>query len=285
MLDVVDTGKCGRSTNVETDYNVALGRLVDGELTFDDATKLLRPHEPAAAAFALQLAQRADAAQAAALVHALQSAVEATPAIQYGVGTELVRRGHWTAVLQYDWVGSLIVEFAIAATEAPTLPDRDAFFAKATTRLAAALADPDTNPLSILGAKRFIGELEPGFADELLTWLAAEVEAEHAEGFYDDLEYTHGQVDPMVELARCFVAAGRFDDGLRYLEQRDSTSPQMMHIEELRDLAEIWHVLPPNLQQTWWPRLRRWAADAPIAPEQVVSLETEWLRHTGDGNT
>lgn len=262
------------------DWNLAKHRLAAGELAFDDATQMLQPHDNAATEFALELARRANAEQAWVLVHALQNAAEATPAIQYGVGTELVRRGHWRAVLEHEWVGSVVVEFMIAATEVE-LPERDAFFASATDRLAAALGDPDTNPLSILGAKHFIGQLDPSFAEELLTWLVEEVEAEAAEGFYADLDYEHGQVDPMVELARCFVSVGRFDDGLRYLERRERDSPKMKHIEELHDLAAICNALPANLRDRWRPRLRGWAAAADSVSGGGVSLEAQWLRRTG----
>ncbi len=263
------------------DWNLAVSQLRVGTLSFDDALGILAPEDRGALALAVELARLADREQAARLVDRLQAAVETMPGIQYGVGTELVRRGHWSPVLEHQWEGSLVVEFMIAATEGEGLPDADAFFAQAVVQLELALADPDANPLSVLGAKHFMARLDPSFRRELLAWLAPEVVAESAEGLYEDLDYPHGQVDPMIELARCFVGADMLDEALVQLEARDARSPRMLHLAELIDLAAISNALPLELRRTWWPRLRGWAkaADAAGPPEQGVSLEHEWVRH------
>ncbi len=259
------------------DWNAQIWRLAQGQLSFDQALAILRPDDPNASQFAVLLARVATSEQAEALVDAVHASAEAAPAVQYGVGTELVVRGNWRPVVARTWIGSLIVEFMVAAALVDT-PDRDDFHSAAAPQLRAVLDDPDTNPLSVLGAKHFIASLDDGLQREVLEWLVLEVPAEKAEGFYDDLLYEHGQVDPMVELARCLVTAGRIDEGLEYLEARHAEAPQMKNLPELLDVLVIHHALPPGHQEPWGARFARWAA-ATTTPEGV-SLFQEWSRRS-----
>lgn len=257
------------------DWNEEVRSLANGERPFEQALEVLRPEVAEAVQYAVLLARLADAAQAEKLVAALQEADEVAPAIQYGVGCELVARGLWQPVAAHGWIGTLIVEFMVVAKLAQ-LPDRADFFAKAAPRLQAALDDPDTNPLSILGVKHFVDELDEDMVQEMLDWLVQEVTAEKAEGFYDDLLYEHGQVDPMVELARCLVVAGRVDDGVEFLQARHAEAPHALNLPELHDLAVIHSRLSDSQREVWGERFAGWAS-ATTTPEGA-SLADDWMR-------
>jgi len=129
------------------------------------------------------------------------------------------------------------------------------------------------------GAKYLAPHLPKATKTRLLEHLDTHVRREAAAGCYDELDYAYGAIDPVIELAHAWAAAGGHAQAAAHLAERDRRFASFLNMDELEEATQTLLYFSPARRRAWWPKLREWArsVDKDAGDSRHNPCEVAWL--------
>lgn len=140
------------------------------------------------------------------------------------------------------------------------------------------LGEQERNSVSLLtaaevGIEFVTAEERAEIVEDLFQLYTRDAEA----GWYDELDYPYGEIDPTLRLARVFIVAGQPERGLDALKERDGRYPAFLNFDELEAAAGLLCQLDGAKRDEWFWRLCEWARLADQDNYKDRRFEAAWL--------